>query len=418
MPITPISLDPNRGALLTIDLQNDLIHPAGLLGRNGLHHIDDSMLQDFVERCNQLIRAVRQRGQEIVFVRTEFRPDYLDAAVPLGWAGVLNPDTQGLVAGTWGAQFVDGLDVRSGDVVLAKAGQDAFHNTSLDRLLTNLHSDQCVLIGSDLFHSISNTLRQGRALGYDFYPVLALPDHIATSLGSNGRLERIVTFNDALGIFSESGPETVQTKPGISALIVVDIQNDFFGPTRHPVFEFQQVNNEEIIANNKRFAEAMRSRGLPVIYARLKYRQDAVDNVMTKFFTDVIRREPPRGRDYGFLHDGTPGADLVPGLGIEPGDIILDKKGHSAFGFTHLHRMLRNLGAGHCYVTGGGASACVSETVRDAAALGYSVTVIQDALYPADSPHVEQVLAKYAKVATTAVAIEELEELFPAIYAK
>jgi nicotinamidase-related amidase len=352
-------------------------------------------------------------GRRVVHVKTEFRPDYLDAALGKGWLEVLNPETQGLVAGSWGSQVVDGLDVREEDLVVRKTGQDAFLGTNLDRLLTNLGADQCVVVGSDLLHSISNSLRQGRAFGYDFYPIQALPDHIATSLGGNGRLEKIITLSDVVASLQPTVSERMQHARKRSALLVIDIQNDFFGSTRHPVFQFEQVNNDEIVANNQRFAAEMRSRGLPVIYARLKYRPDAVDNVMTKFFTDVITDEPPEGRSYGFLHDGTPGAELVAGLGIDPRDIILDKKGHSAFGFTHLHRMLRNLDVGHCYVTGGGTTACVSETVRDAAALGYQVTVLSDAIYPANSPHVEQVLAKYAEVCSTASAIESVEGLAP-----
>jgi nicotinamidase-related amidase len=409
MAITPIPFHVGRSALLVIDAQRDLLEKDGLYGRRSWHDLDDANVQQFAALSGELIAAMRHAGRPVIFIRTEFRADYQDAALAGGWTERLNSTTGGLVEGTPGASLIAGLTPENIDFSLIKKGQDAFLHTHLDRLLSNLGADQCLIVGTDLLHSISNTMRQGRAIGYDFYPTLTIPDGVATSLGGRGRLEVALSFDEALAALRDwqvqSTPEKQEER---SALIVVDIQNDFFGPERHPVFQFEQVNNDSIIANNRNFAEAMRARGWPVIYAKLDYRPDAVDNVMTKFFTDVIRRDPPEGRSDGFLHRGGHGADFAPGLGIQPDDIILEKKGHSAFGLTHLHRMLRNLGVAHCYVSGGATGACVSETVRDAVALGYSVTVLEDAVYPANSPHLNEVLAKYGRILSTIEATTEL----------
>jgi nicotinamidase-related amidase len=412
MPITPIPFDVGRAAILVIDAQRDLLEHDGLYGRRGWHDLAGADVSQFAARSGALIEAMRQAGRPIVFVRTEFRADYQDAALADGWTEQLNSTTGGLVEGTPGASLIGGLIANSNDFSLVKKGQDAFLHTHLDRLLSNLRADQCLIVGTDLLHSVSNTMRQGRALGYDFFPVLTAPDGIATSLGGRGRLEVSLSYDDALTAVRNWRVNSMAVKAEErSALIVVDIQNDFFGPDRHPVFQFEQPNNDEIIANNRSFAQTMRDRGWPVIYAKLDYRPDAVDNVMTKFFTDVIRRDPPEGRKDGFLHRGGHGAEFAPGLGIQPEDIILEKKGHSAFGLTHLHRMLRNLGVAHCYVSGGAAGACVSETVRDAVALGYKVTVLEDAVYPANSPHLPEVLAKYSRVLSTNDATIELRQL-------
>ena len=83
---------------------------------------------------------------------------------------------------------------------------------------------------------------------------------------------------------------------------------------------------------------------------------------------------------------GSWGNQFIAGLEPIEGDLILLKKAHSAFFFTHLHRQLRNLNIDTCLVTGGSSKACANDTVRDGIALGYQMIPIPDAIYPPNSP--------------------------------
>jgi nicotinamidase-related amidase len=80
---------------------------------------------------------------------------------------------------------------------------------------------------------------------------------------------------------------------------------------------------------------------------------------------------------------------------------MVEKTGGSGFGFTPLHRILRNLNASKLLMTGGAVTGCVWATAFDGFALGYDVTVVGDATYPADSPDLEE-LGEWCAVRTTA----------------
>src|SRR5207245_5639602 len=88
-------------------------------------------------------------------------------------------------------------------------------------------------------------------------------------------------------------------------------------------------------------------------------------------------------------------------------DFMVEKKGGSGFGYTALHRILRNLNARRLIMTGGATTGCVWATVLDGVALGYDITVIADATYPPDSPDLAT-LARWCAVRPTADVLPEL----------
>jgi ureidoacrylate peracid hydrolase len=73
-----------------------------------------------------------------------------------------------------------------------------------------------------------------------------------------------------------------------------------------------------------------------------------------------------------------PGA-LTPDRTQGRGDIVLPKTACSAFATTNLDRLLRNLFVEHLVICGQLTDQCVESAVRDAADLGYLVTVAEDA---------------------------------------
>jgi len=150
-------------------------------------------------------------------------------------------------------------------------------------------------------------------------------------------------------------------------------------------------------------AAAVRARGWPVVYVKVGRRADNLDDVHAKTFRAT--RALPESVTHAA--QGTWGAEIVAELTPEPNDFVVEKKGASGFGFTPLHRLLRNLGIRRCLVTGGATTGCVRATVFDGLALGYDVTVIADATYPPDSAHLD-VLARWCSVRPTAEVLQEV----------
>ena len=81
-------------------------------------------------------------------------------------------------------------------------------------------------------------------------------------------------------------------------------------------------------------------------------------------------------------YKGSDGAQMLPLIApsADDGDaILLPKTSCSVFNSTNLHYILKNLGVSHLVVTGQLTNQCVESAVRDAADLGYLVTVVSDA---------------------------------------
>ena len=107
------------------------------------------------------------------------------------------------------------------------------------------------------------------------------------------------------------------------------------------------------------------------------------------------------------MEEGTTGAEIVEELTPLPGDFMVEKKGGSGFGYTPLHRILRNLNAQRLIMTGGAIGGCVWATVQDGVALGYDITVARDATYPVNSPDLEA-LGRWCTVLPTSDILSEL----------
>ncbi|NLD20259.1 MAG: cysteine hydrolase [Clostridiales bacterium] len=76
---------------------------------------------------------------------------------------------------------------------------------------------------------------------------------------------------------------------------------------------------------------------------------------------------------------GTPGAEVIPELGVCSKDYVVPKRRYSGFFQTSLDALLRELGIEDVIMTGLHAHMCVRHTSADAFQLGYNVKVASDA---------------------------------------
>jgi nicotinamidase/pyrazinamidase len=87
---------------------------------------------------------------------------------------------------------------------------------------------------------------------------------------------------------------------------------------------------------------------------------------------------------------GTPGAELYPGLDQSNVDVVVDKgqdpgtEGYSGFQATKLEDLLRERGIERVTVVGLATDYCVKNTVLDARALGFDVDVDESAIRAVD----------------------------------
>jgi nicotinamidase-related amidase len=135
-------------------------------------------------------------------------------------------------------------------------------------------------------------------------------------------------------------------------LLIIDIQRDYFPGGAYPL-----VEPEAAAAAAHRVLDSFRAAGSPVIHMRHVW--DAPDAE--------------------FMRPGTEGIEIHPEVAPADGELVLEKTSPNSFLDTPLERELRERGTDDLVVAGMMSSMCVDATVRAAADLGFSPTVVHDA---------------------------------------
>ncbi|GJF30564.1 hydrolase [Kitasatospora sp. NE20-6] len=156
---------------------------------------------------------------------------------------------------------------------------------------------------------------------------------------------------------------TVTTVDPTAALLVIDLQNGIRRlPYVHPL--------DGVVANAAELAAAFRRHGLPVVLT-------TVTGTAAHGRTDVDLTLPP-GLPAGWQE---PVAELAPA----EGDHRIGKQRWGAFTGTGLEARLRSLGVTQVVLTGVATCFGVESTARQAAELGFHVTLATDAMTDRDA---------------------------------
>ena len=201
----------------------------------------------------------------------------------------------------------------------------------------------------------------------------------------DGEVDMVRPSVDARPLRIGSSPKPATIDLARTAMIVVDMQNDFchpqgwlasigvdVGPARRPIAPLQ------------RFLPKLRAAGVPVIWVNWGIRPDR-----RNLSAALLHVYNGSGRGHG-LGDALPATgaqvltagswsaqivdDLVPG----PQDLQVAKHRMSGFWDTPLDSILRNLGVTTLLFGGVNADQCVLHTLADANFLGYDTIMIED----------------------------------------
>ena len=139
-------MKPENVALLLIDIQRDFWEPMSR----------DPRLGEFPENVSRLLSLSREKGFNVVHVRSVFQPDRSD------WMLFYKPEGRGMIPcidGTSGVDFTDFAMPLTGEKVFEKQTFDAFVDTGLDDylsakgikvlLIAGLETSVCVLFSAN-----------------------------------------------------------------------------------------------------------------------------------------------------------------------------------------------------------------------------------------------------------------------------
>lgn len=165
--------------------------------------------------------------------------------------------------------------------------------------------------------------------------------------------------------------------PARTALIVVDMENDFVAPGA----PMETPAGREMLPNLRRAVDFARSSGMRVIYTTHAHREDGCD--MGRF-ADIW---PPIAERAGLV-DGRAGVDIYPEIAPADGEVVLKKHRYSGFFGTDLDIILRGAGIENVVITGVTTENCCHATARDAMFRDYRVAFLSDATGTFDYPDV------------------------------
>lgn len=136
------------------------------------------------------------------------------------------------------------------------------------------------------------------------------------------------------------------------AVVVIDLQNEYLPTGKLPL-----TGIEAAVANAAQVIADARATAIPVIHIR----HEVVDGELPIFVP------------------GSDGVEIQTAVAPQDGEPIIVKNHPNSFLKTELKRLLDEQGVQELVVVGAMSHMCVDASVRAAADLGYSVTVVHDA---------------------------------------
>jgi nicotinamidase-related amidase len=168
---TPFSFEPDRTALLVIDMQRDFLMPGGFGESLGN---DVSQLRRTIEPLAALMAAWRAAGLPIIHTRVGHQPDLSDcppAKLSRGAPSkrIGDPGAFGriLIRGEYGHDIIDELQPAEGEAVVDKPGKGAFYATDLQELLDKDGITSLLVTGVTTEVCVHTTVREANDRGYE-----------------------------------------------------------------------------------------------------------------------------------------------------------------------------------------------------------------------------------------------------------
>ncbi|HBV55425.1 MAG TPA: cysteine hydrolase, partial [Rhodobacteraceae bacterium] len=157
-------MDPRRTALLTIDLQNDFLHPKGAYGRAGQ---SAEAIAALPAKIAPLRDALRARGGTYVSAQFTLVPGPGGAPLIAPHLKALRPflGKGDFAPGAFGHDLVD--ELKSADYTIEKVAYSAFYQTRLEYVLRALGIDMLLIGGIVTNGGVASTLRDAHLRNID-----------------------------------------------------------------------------------------------------------------------------------------------------------------------------------------------------------------------------------------------------------
>ena len=209
-------------------------------------------------------------------------------------------------------------------------------------------------------------------------------------------------------------PLEERVKPGRTAVVVIDVQNDFVHPDganskwMRARYEAEGIRFDPLASpmiaiteQIKRLVEIARKRSIPVIWTR-------------EVLTDATDARFWKAEGSHLCRAGSWGAEWYNGLGPAEGELEVLKNRHSCFHATNLDLALRHMGIEGLVLAGTATHGCVEGSARDAMAHDYWAVVPSDCCGQIDMVAHEAALSRIDKLFGMVTTLDELDRIWSA----
>ena len=150
------TIDPKRTALLTIDLQNDFLHPEGAYGRAGQ---TAEAITALPTRIKPVVDALRAKGGTYISAQLTLVPGPNDEPLIAPHLKELRPflGKGDFAPGKFGHALVDAL--APADYTIEKVAYSALYQTRLEYILRALNIDTLIIGGIVTNGGVASTVR-------------------------------------------------------------------------------------------------------------------------------------------------------------------------------------------------------------------------------------------------------------------
>jgi len=151
--------------LLAIHYQNENCHPDGRI-RIGVGAGEAAWRAEVLAAAGRLFAGARARGVPIIHTRLAVRPDHQDviqnAPVFRQWV-----EQGAWQEGSWGAEFLDELAPKAGELVVTHIRNNPFYGSPLETLIAMRRPGRLVCAGVSTAYAVESTVRHASDLGYE-----------------------------------------------------------------------------------------------------------------------------------------------------------------------------------------------------------------------------------------------------------
>jgi ureidoacrylate peracid hydrolase len=207
-------VDPAHTAVIVVDVQNDFCSKDGFMAAEG---VDLSTVQAMADRVPALLKAARQVGALVVFVRNVYSSErnvYLsDSWLEQAARRRRSSYTENPVclAGSWAGDFYGEVHPEPGEPVVTKHRFSGFHNTDLDTILRAHGIRTLVMSGVASNVCVETTAREGFVRDYyivylsDGTAAYIPEDHDAALSVIDRFFGQVVTIADVVEVWERQG---------------------------------------------------------------------------------------------------------------------------------------------------------------------------------------------------------------------